>query len=189
MFDSPIRHETGCPILRALAKGGKTLFTVRGYFSINPQPYSYAGDGSCYPTLDQKRVKDGAPTVLGWVRFERAWMGHPPKLAYDLAFGKTQDPQNLEKLIDGIELIDFSHGNPMWRYYELDQQQRKQHRLEGLVDYLPSSEDGANRDIGALDGSGLMRFGAKHNDIYPIIGDMIRWRLGLPPRLKRESAA
>ena len=27
-----------------------------------------------------------------------------------------------------------------------------------------------------------MRFGAKHNDIYPIIADMIRWKLALPSR-------
>jgi hypothetical protein len=27
-----------------------------------------------------------------------------------------------------------------------------------------------------------MRFGAKHNDIYPILGDMIRWKIGLPNR-------
>jgi hypothetical protein len=111
------------------------------------------------------------------------------KLAYDLAFGKGQDEAHLEKLIDGIDLIDFSHGNPMWRYYELDEQQRRQHRLDGLADYLPSTGDGANRDIGATDGNGLMRFGAKHNDIYPIIGDMIRWRLGLPSRVKRETAS
>jgi len=108
------------------------------------------------------------------------------KLAYDLAFGKAKDPQNLDKFVDGIGEIDFSHTNPMWRYYEFNEQQRKQHRLEGLSEYLPS-EEGANRDIGALDGSGLMRFGAKHNDIYPIIGDMLRWRLGLPSRPKRED--
>lgn len=104
------------------------------------------------------------------------------KLTYDFAFGKMENPKDLDTLIDGIELIDFSHINPMWRYYEFDDQQRKQHRLEGLENYLPSSQDGANRDIGALDGNGLMRFGAKHNDIYPIIGDMLRWRLGLPSR-------
>lgn len=109
------------------------------------------------------------------------------KLAYDLAFGKMQNSRDLEKLINGIDVIDFSHTNPMWRYYEFDEEQRKRQRLDGLVDYLPSGEDGANRDIGALDGNGLMRFGAKHNDIYPIIGDMIRWRLGLPSRLKREA--
>jgi hypothetical protein len=109
------------------------------------------------------------------------------KLAFDLAFGKHKDPQNLEKLINGISLIDFSHTNMMWRYYELDEQKRAQLQIATLKDYLPPTEDGANRDIGAVDGSGLMRFGAKHNDIYPIIGDMIRWRLGLPPRPKKEE--
>jgi len=29
---------------------------------------------------------------------------------------------------------------------------------------------------------GFMRFGAKHNDIYPILSDMIRWATGLPSR-------
>ena len=77
-------------------------------------------------------------------------------------------------------------GHPQ---FEVDLGLKKLGWATRLVDYLPSSEDGANRNIGALDGSGLMRFGAKHNDIYPIIVDMIRWRLGLPPRLKRESAA
>jgi hypothetical protein len=34
-----------------------------------------------------------------------------------------------------------------------------------------------------------MRFGAKHNDIYPIVGDMIRWKLGLPSRHSSEAVA
>jgi hypothetical protein len=34
-----------------------------------------------------------------------------------------------------------------------------------------------------------MRFGAKHNDIYPIIGDMIRWKLDFPSRHSVESPA
>jgi hypothetical protein len=112
------------------------------------------------------------------------------KLTYDFAFGKMKDPQNLETLINGISKIDFSHANPMWRYYEFDDNQRIQHRLDGLAAYMPSTEDGANRDIGKFDeGSGFMRFGAKHNDIYPIIGDMIRWRLDLPVRPRREDKA
>lgn len=39
---------------------------------------------------------------------------------------------------------------------------------------LPSSEGTANRDIGSYQG-GFMHFGAKHNNIFPIIADMIRW--------------
>ena len=27
-----------------------------------------------------------------------------------------------------------------------------------------------------------MRFGAKHNDIFPVLADMIRWKLRLPNR-------
>lgn len=45
----------------------------------------------------------------------------------------------------------------------------------GLKSYLPSEETG-NRDIGGFN-AGLMRFGSKHNDIFPIIGDMIRYQL------------
>ena len=43
------------------------------------------------------------------------------------------------------------------------------------------ADEGGNRDIGSFQ-AGFMRFGAKHNDIYPIIGDMIRWKLGLSSR-------
>ncbi len=32
-----------------------------------------------------------------------------------------------------------------------------------------------------------MRLGAKHNDIYPILGDMIRWALKLPSRHEDEN--
>ena len=42
-------------------------------------------------------------------------------------------------------------------------------------------------DIGKFQG-GFMRFGAKHNDIYPILGDMLRWSLGLANRHKRVQA-
>jgi hypothetical protein len=34
-----------------------------------------------------------------------------------------------------------------------------------------------------------MRFGAKHNDIFPILGDMIRWSLKLPSRQAEGEAA
>lgn len=103
------------------------------------------------------------------------------KLTYDFAFGRGQDQNHLQQLLEGIAKIDFSHRNPMWRYYELSDDE-KISLCEGLSEYLPK-EDGGNRDIGGYDKSNyVMRFGAKHNDIYPILGDMIRWCLKLPIR-------
>lgn len=103
------------------------------------------------------------------------------KLTFDFAFGRKADSTLLDKLLDGITAIDFSHNNPMWRYYEFNPIERSEKGLQGLAAYLPSENEGKNRDIGAFMG-GYMRFGAKHNDIFPIIGDMIRWKLGLPNR-------
>ena len=107
------------------------------------------------------------------------------KLVYDLGFSRRRDSfaeENLDKLLDNLGTLDFSHNNPCWRYYELNEQERMQENLAGLKGYLPQ-EDGSNRDIGRFDPkSKWMRFGAKHNDIYPIIGDMLRWQLELPSR-------
>lgn len=102
------------------------------------------------------------------------------KLTYDFAFGKHADEETLSKLLEGIKQIDFSHSNPMWRYYQFTNEERTKLKLDGIESYLPSTADG-NRDIGMHDGN-YMRFGAKHNDIFPIIGDMIRWKLKLPAR-------
>ena len=101
------------------------------------------------------------------------------KLAYDFAVGRKSNENDLATLLNGIAQIDFSHSNPMWHYYELSEPVRKE-RLPGLSDYLP--DDDGNRDVGGSDEDGHMRFGAKHNDIYPILGDMIRWNLKLPNR-------
>jgi hypothetical protein len=105
------------------------------------------------------------------------------KLVYDFAYGRNCDAGvSADILLDRILAeIDFSHDNPMWRYYQLDPDKRKK-LFPGLATYLPDEASG-NRDIGAYsDEAKVMRFGAKHNDIYPIIGDMIRWKLKLPNR-------
>ncbi|HLK06376.1 MAG TPA: DNA sulfur modification protein DndB [Candidatus Angelobacter sp.] len=108
------------------------------------------------------------------------------KLTYDFAFGKNPDQESLQKLFAGLRTVHglFSHDNPMWRYYQLPQQELQKYGLKPLAEYLPEQTEG-NRDVGHFDGR-HMRFGAKHNDIFPILGDMIRWKLGLPNR--RESA-
>jgi hypothetical protein len=109
------------------------------------------------------------------------------KLVFDFSFSNrrpSNGEQLTETLLSKLTDIDFSHENPMWRYYELSPEDRSQNGLSSLGSYLPSDETG-NRDIGSYQG-GYMRFGAKHNDIYPIIADMIRWKLGLPSRHSNE---
>lgn len=106
------------------------------------------------------------------------------KITYDLNFSNRQ-PEDAAKLyqqfIEAIPAIDFSHSNPMWRYYQLTPEQRDEEGLTSLAAYLPEDSGTANRDIGSMQGE-FMRFGAKHNDIYPILSDMIRWKAGLPSR-------
>lgn len=108
------------------------------------------------------------------------------KLVYDFAFGRSSDAKSnayCEILINRIPDFDFSHENPCWRYYEFSQQERSDNGIEGLSDYLPLDKSGQNRDIGGFDKTNRwMRFGAKHNDIYPVLADMIRWQLKLPSR-------
>jgi len=109
------------------------------------------------------------------------------KLAYDFGYGRHKKAEWLKVLLDGIPTLNFSHDEPMWRYYQLNSSERDKWRLTGLAEYLPS-EEGANRDIGAYNEKDrVMRFGAKHNDIYPILGDMIRWRLKLPSRKQADE--
>jgi hypothetical protein len=112
------------------------------------------------------------------------------KLVFDFSFSnrRPDDGNDLtERLLSNLTDIDFSHENPMWRYYELSAAERARYGLSTLVGYLPA-EDTGNRDLGSYQG-GYMRFGAKHNDIYPILGDMIRWKLGFPSRHSNEAAS
>lgn len=112
------------------------------------------------------------------------------KLAHDFGFGREKNRDLLDRLFQGIDEIDFTHSNPMWRYYELDAPELANYGLAGLAEYLPPSGQGANRDLGTWSSTdNWMRFGAKSNDIYPIVGDMIRWKLGLPNRQKRRAEA
>jgi len=104
------------------------------------------------------------------------------KLAYDFSpVGRFASDELLTRLIDNLSSVDFSHTNPLWRYYLLSLEQRNQMDVGALVNYLPDST--ANRDIGTFDSdTAVMRFGSRHNDIIPIIGDMIRFALKMPTR-------
>ncbi len=112
------------------------------------------------------------------------------KLVFDFSFSnrRPDDGDDLtERLLSNLTDIDFSHENPMWRYYELSAAERTRYGLASLAAYLPA-EDTGNRDLGSYQG-GYMRFGAKHNDIYPILGDMFRWKLGFPSRHSNDVAS
>ena len=104
------------------------------------------------------------------------------KLTFDLLYSNrrpAEGPALFDRLVEHLSEVDFSHENLMWRYYQLSAEERDDPRIAGLAEYLPESgRDSAesNRDLGAYQG-GLMRFGAKHNDIYPILADMIRWKM------------
>jgi DNA-sulfur modification-associated len=105
------------------------------------------------------------------------------KITYDLNFSNRRPengPELYDQFLEQLHTVDFSHRNPLWNYYALSEEERDRANLISLANYLPP-EDGANRDIGSVQG-GFMRFGAKHNDIFPILADMIRWKTGLPSR-------
>jgi hypothetical protein len=152
--------------------GNKTELAMRFWEAINRIPW-FGESGA-------KQRSVAAQTVV---------LKALAKLFHDFAWGKHRNEDHRDRLIAGIENgeIDFSHDNPMWRYYEMSTDEREAHGLSALREYLPSDTDGANRDVGKFDPTeSVIRFGAKHNDIYPLLGDMIRWRLQLPPRHSRE---
>jgi hypothetical protein len=110
------------------------------------------------------------------------------KLYYDTFFGKSEtlnNEENQAKLIEGLATFDFSHKNPAWRYYLMGTEERIASSLSGLTHYLPVDGEGYNRDMGGYDiATETFRFGAKHNDIVPLIADIIRWHCELPSRQK-----
>ncbi|MND88346.1 hypothetical protein D3C80_803690 [compost metagenome] len=114
------------------------------------------------------------------------------KLVYDLGYGRRRDESSdadLDKLLHSLPLVNFSHQNPAWRFYELSEQERIKAKLTGLRDYLPDGGS-TSRDIGHYDSTNKwVKFGTRHNDIYPIIGDIIRWMLKLPSRTAAKDEA
>ncbi len=76
----------------------------------------------------------------------------------------------------------------MWRWYHMNEEERNAPELAGLKDYLPPVSQ-VKRDIGKHSPDGVFRFGMTHNDILPIIGDMIRWKLGITKRDHRTRAS
>ena len=107
------------------------------------------------------------------------------RLAYDLGRGPDieQSKEDLGRLWAAIESgeLDFSHKNEMWQSLMLNSAARAK-AFPGIDKYVHVPA-GTNLDAGTVDPDhGWVRYGSKHNDIYPRIGDLIRWRLKLNPR-------
>ena len=95
--------------------------------------------------------------------------------------------QHVSDLLNIIPKINFAHTNRLWRFYQLKGLSGELEALKkeypGLVDYLPSDDEGYNRDIGAFDNQkNWFRFSMRTNDVMPILGDMFRWMIKAPSR-------
>jgi hypothetical protein len=107
------------------------------------------------------------------------------KLGFDLAHGhqNIRDEGSYKKLCDAIisNDLDFSHKNQLWQALLMSADEREQ-ALPGISKYVHVPTD-TNLDAGTYDeDNGWMRFGSRHNDIYPRLGDTIRYALSLRPR-------
>ena len=113
------------------------------------------------------------------------------KTAYMLSNGKTADEEQLEKFLDGISEIDFSHENPLWRYFNLTDEERESEGLEGVRKFLAEGTEGkfAAKLLSAWNPElEQVKYATAHNDIYPVLGDLIRYTLDLPSREHRASS-
>jgi hypothetical protein len=105
-------------------------------------------------------------------------------VTYDLAWGKQADWEELELFFSQLPKMSFDHANPAWRYYAMTEQQKTKAKVTRLGAYVPAPP----RDLGAYDeAADVFTFSSKHNDIYPIIGDVVRWSLGLKKRPESVS--
>ena len=115
------------------------------------------------------------------------------KIVYTLSNGKkvnlNRDRDTLNLLFQRLSEGDFSHSNPLWRYFELSHDERRSFNLEDIAEYLPEDAENkaATKMFSAWDREhGILKYGTAHNDIHPILGDLIRYELKLPPREHRK---
>lgn len=118
------------------------------------------------------------------------------KLAYDLAYGvpKLRDEEGLKNLYDAImsRKLSFSHNEAIWSAVFMDDDEREK-QFPGINEFVYLGDQFKGGEFDAA--NGWVRYGPAHNDIYPRLGDVIRWKVGLKNRgaaekaRKKESAA
>ena len=145
---------------------------------VNPH-YAYA---KRFWSAIAKQREFGAP---GW--YQKTLLAQPvmlkalAQLAFTFHASREADQENLERFISALENneIDFSHANELWSAYFLPPEECA--KVPGVQRYLTPS--GAMQPYGLRDSEiGVLRFGSSSRDIARYIGDLIRWKLGLPPR-------
>lgn len=107
------------------------------------------------------------------------------KLAHDLGYGTTKlrDESALKNLYTAISdgSINFSHSDPLWQALLLSSKEREA-KFPGISNYVHVPV-GTNLDAGTWDEDNKwVRFGSRHNDIFPRLGDVVRHKLSLEPR-------
>jgi hypothetical protein len=108
------------------------------------------------------------------------------KLCYDLYFGHTsiQNIEHYKKLITSLKNndINFSHNEEMWTGLFIETNEERAQKFPGMEKYVFVPNE-TNLDAGIHDKTNnWIRFGNRHNDIFPRLGDIIRWKLNLDPR-------
>jgi DNA-sulfur modification-associated len=111
------------------------------------------------------------------------------KLAYDQAYGvpRLHDEEGLKTLYDAIlsRKLSFSHDEPVWSAIFLGDEEREA-MFPGINDYVYLGDQFKG---GEFDATNLwVRFGPAHNDIYPRLGDIVRYKLKLKNRGAAEKA-
>ncbi|WP_283810728.1 DNA sulfur modification protein DndB [Bradyrhizobium sp. S69] len=117
------------------------------------------------------------------------------KLAYDHAYGvpKLVDPNGLRTLYEAIltKKLTFSHSDKLWQALFVNDDERanafgENPIGENINNYVHLTAQTKPGEFDAL--NNWVRYGTAHNDIYPRLGDLIRWKLGLKNRGAAEKS-
>jgi hypothetical protein len=146
---------------------------------VNPH-YAYA---SRFWSAIARQPNFGTP---GW--YQATLLAQPvmlkalAQLAFTFHASREADAGNLERFMSALEdhEIDFSPDNDLWAAYLVPVDERVT-RYPGIERYMTPVI--AMQPYGLQDPeTGVLRFGSSSRDIARYIGDLIRWKLGLPPR-------
>jgi hypothetical protein len=112
------------------------------------------------------------------------------KLAHDLAYGNSKlgGEAELKKLYHAIKTkqLTFEHSNRLWQALFISDQDRAKEFGAGINDYVHVTAQTKPGEYDKM--NNWVRFSPAHNDIYPRLGDLIRWKLGLTNRGAAEKS-